>query len=111
MKYQKPAVGIMQTADFKKAKSYNIACECNTPDHAANMWIELNGDAECKNVELSFFVETWTPYWDSRASRWRAIWQLLTQGYVKTEHHMILNRQAAINLAETINHTIKEIEK
>lgn len=110
MKYQKPAQGIMLQNDWGDAKTYHIECECTDPDHAVKMWIEVNGDTEVQDVEVSFYVETWTPFWDTKFNRFKAAWDILVKGVNRQEHHMILKKQAALNFAGAVTDTVKQLE-
>ena len=69
MKAQKPAQGILLTNDWGDAKNYHIECDCSSSDHAVNMWIEVQRDKDIPDVEVSFYVDTWTPFWDSKFNR------------------------------------------
>ena len=110
MKAQKPARGIMFNADYGSSKSYTIACDCQDGDHQVHMWIEINSDKDTKDVEMTFYVNTTTPFWLPRFSRIRAAWDILTKGYREDQHSLILNKQAALNVASTINQVVKELE-
>jgi hypothetical protein len=113
MNTQKPAQGIMQTGDWSDARSYRIACNCHSTDHDVNMWIEVNRDSEdpkLADVEVSFYVTTWTPLWEGWTEKFKAVYEILFKGVHKQEHHMILNKQSAINLADTIKTSVKELE-
>ena len=109
MKYQKPAEGIMSLLASDKAKSFRIACDCIDYEHQADMWVEVDSDKEVKNIQISFFVNTWTPFWDKRFNRFKAAWDVLVHGVHRQEHHVILRRQAAENLVGAINQSIKEL--
>jgi hypothetical protein len=111
MKSQKPAEGIMLNRMWGTARSYTIACDCGDRDHATQMWIELGDehDAELQNVTVTFYVETASPWYSM--SRWRQIWQLLTQGSVRQEHALILSRQSALNMAQAINASVAEMQQ
>jgi hypothetical protein len=111
MTYQKPAEGIMALSSYGNAKSFRIACDCTDYDHQADAWIEVEGDQEVKNVQISFFVNTWTPFWDKNFRRFKAAWDVLVHGVHRQEHHIILRRSAADNLVAAINNSIKELEK
>ncbi len=108
---QKPAQGIMQTGDYVGAKSFQVACDCGSDDHAAKMWIEVQSDKDFPSVEVSFYVTTWTPIWGSWRERLRALYEILFTGVHKQEHHLILDKQSAINFADAIKTTVKELEK
>ena len=43
--------------------------------------------------------------------RLRAVYEILFKGVHKQEHHMLLNKQSALNFAETIKQTVKEFER
>jgi hypothetical protein len=76
------------------------------------MWIEVQRDPIIPDVELSFYVTTWTrEFWKDWPTRLRAVWDILVKGVHKQEHHMLLNKQAALNLADAINSTVKELDK
>ncbi len=102
-KYQPPAQGIMQTADFSDAHSYKVAGSCGHTDHNHDVWIELEPDIN----EISVTVYTHVA---SHTNRWRLIWQLLTQGYIKLETSLLLTEQQALNYAETVKRSIKQLK-
>jgi hypothetical protein len=110
MKAQAPAQGISLTASYPGAKSYKIECECSDRDHAVDMWIEVDKDPDTKTVEVCFYVDTWTPFWYSGFSRVKVAWNVLTKGVNRQEHHMILSKQAAFNLAKVVEQTVKELD-
>jgi len=111
MKAQKPAQGIMLERDFETAKVYKIACDCGSDDHAISAWIEIDADRELQDVQVGFYLNTWTPHWSPRFNRFKAIWKLLTTGVIKLEHHLILNKQTALNFSATIDQAIKDVEQ
>jgi hypothetical protein len=111
MKTQTPAQGIMLDGDYGNSQAYTIACDCRDGDHQVHMWIELNGDNDTQDVEMTFYVNTTTPFWKPDFSRIKAAWDILTKGYREDQHSLILNKQAALNVASTINQVVKELEK
>lgn len=111
MKAQKPAQGIMLQNDFGDSKNFKVECDCSSDDHAVYMWIEVDKDDDVNDVEVSFYVTTWTKeFWRNWPARLRAVYDILVKGVHKQEHHMILNKQSALNFAETIKQTVKEME-
>jgi|688.fasta_scaffold1640357_1 hypothetical protein len=106
IKSEFPATGIMKTFDNEDSAAYRIACDCHTSDHDINMWVELDRDEY--NINVSFYVESYTPWWNQYFNRFKVIWKLLTTGYFQREHHTILNSQTALNFANTI---ISEVER
>ena len=109
MKAQKPAQGISITADYPDAKSYKIECECTSRDHAVDMWIEVDRDLETKDVQVGFYVDTWTPFWDSGFNRFKTAWNVLVKGVNRQEHHIILSTQSALNLAKVVEQSVNEL--
>ena len=110
MKAQTPAEGISLNSDWGDAKSYRISCDCGSPEHDVNMGVEVDGDEDGRDVQVGFYVDTWTPFWDSKFNRFKAAWDILVKGVNRQEHHMILRKQAALNFAETIKQAIKDVE-
>lgn len=110
MKAQTPAQGISLEQDFGDAKVFNVECDCTSDDHSAKMWIEVQRDRDIPDVEVSFYVTTWTPVWSSWSKRLSAVYDILFKGVHKQEHHMLLNKQSALNFAEAIKTTVAELE-
>lgn len=106
-----PLKGIMKTGDWNDAKSFRIACECHDVSHDINAWIELQTDNDTKEITVGFFVETTTPFWEKAFNRFRAAWHILIKGQHRGEHHLILNREAALNFSNAIVNSITDIEK
>jgi hypothetical protein len=106
-----PAQGIMLDREYGGSKTYTIGCDCHNPEHAVNMWIELEGDGDCRDVTMTFFVNTTTPFWKEGFSRVKAAWDILVHGYREDQHSLILNKRAALNVANTITTVIKELEE
>lgn len=112
MKAQTAAQGISIDKDFGGARVFNVECDCSADDHAVKMWIEVQRDPDVPDVEVSFYVTTWTAEFQQNwPARLRAVWDILVHGVHKQEHHMLLNRQSAINFANAISATVEEMEK
>ena len=111
MKAQTPAQGISVDAVLLDAKVFNVECDCGSDDHAVKMWIEVSGDRELPIVEVTFYVDTWTPRWSSWKDRLHAVYNILFKGLHKQQHDLILNKQSALNFAAAITKTVKELEK
>jgi hypothetical protein len=107
---QTPAAGISLSGDYGDATNYKVECACSSPDHAVHMWIELNGDDDAQDIQVGFYADTWTPWWNKYYNRFGCMWTLLTTGIVKYEHHFLLNKQAATNFAHTILNDVKKLE-
>jgi hypothetical protein len=111
MKAQTPAQGISLDNDWGDAKTFNVECDCTSDDHAVKMWIEVQRDPDVPDVEVSFYVTTWTPVWKGWLQRLQAVYDILFKGVHKQEHHMLLNKQSALNFASAIESTVKELEE
>lgn len=110
MNTQIPAHGIMLDSNYGDSKAYTIACDCHDGDHQVHMWIELVGDKDCQDVNMIFYVNTTTPFWKQGFSRVRAAWDILVHGYREDQHTLLLSKQAALNVADTITQVVKELE-
>ena len=108
---QTPARGIMLDSDYGNSKAYTIACDCHDGDHQVHMWIELEGDEHCRDVNMTFYVNTTTPFLKEGFSRVKAAWDILVKGYREDQHTLILSKQAALNVANTITTVITELEE
>jgi len=112
MKAQQPAQGISIDNDFGDAKVFNVECDCTSDDHAVKMWIEVQRDNFIPDVEVSFYVTTWTrEFWKNWPARLSAVYDILIKGVHKQEHHMLLNKQSALNFAAAIKNTVEEMEE
>jgi hypothetical protein len=105
----KPLRNIMEASDFGDAKSYRVGCDCTDPEHDVHMWIEVDSDSDTRDVQLSFYVDTWTPFWDKKFNRFKAAYDILFKGINRQQHHMILSEKAAECLTGTITQAIKDV--
>lgn len=110
MKPQQPAQGISIDADYGDARVFNVECDCSSDDHAIKMWIEVNRDQDIPDVEVTFYVTTWTAWTESWKERLTAAWEILVNGVHKQQHSMLLNKQTALNFAEAIKSTVKVLD-
>jgi hypothetical protein len=111
MKAQIPAVNIMKIGEFNDSSAYTIACDCHSPDHAVDAWIEVLSDTEFRDITVSFHVQGTVPFWGEGFNRFRLMWQVLTTGYYKSEHHLILNEQSATTLVDAIKKDLTKFKK
>ena len=105
MKMQIPAEGIMKTNDWGDSRVYRIACNCGDENHNHNMWIE----ADEHDIIVTIYTTTKTNFWSK--TRWYHMWTLLTRGYLDTESTVCLNKQQALNYAETLKSSITDVEE
>ncbi len=102
---QTPAEGIMKTNDWGDSRVYRIACNCGDENHNHNMWVEAD---ECDTI-VTIYTTGKTNFWSK--TRWYHIWTLLTKGYIDTESSVHLNKQQALNYAETLKSAIDDVKK
>lgn len=110
MKAEKPANGISCTGIWDDARSFRVGCSCHDADHDVDVWIETKADEEINEVEVGFYVEGTSPYWSRGWNRFRAAWEILLLGYHRSEHHLLLRKQAALNLADAIKTSVEILE-
>ena len=108
---QTPALNISKTGEWADTTAYKIACDCHDNDHTVDMWLEVDPDTEFKDITISFHVQTTAPFWEKGFNRFKLIWQLLTTGYYKSEHHFILNEQTATTLVDVIKKDLTKFKK
>jgi len=108
---QSPAVGIMINKNYSNATAYTIACDCHSDDHQVHMWIEIDSESHCKDVSLTFYVNTTTPFWKEGFSRVKAAWDILVKGYREDHHTLLLNHDAALNVANAIKENVDKLDK
>jgi hypothetical protein len=49
--------------------------------------------------------------WKGWPQKLKAVYDILVNGVHKQEHHILLNKQSALNFAEAIKDTVKELEE
>ena len=108
---QNPAQGISVDSDYGDAKVFNVECDCSSDDHAIKMWIEVNRDVDIPDVEITFYVSTWTPWFKNIWERINVAANVLFLGIHRQQHSMLLNKQSATNFAHAILDTVNELEK
>lgn len=103
MKAQKPAQGILKINDWGNSKMYKAICACGN-DECSHV-IDIEADHE---VSVIIYTRTRTNFWSK--TRWLHIWKLLTQGHADFETAIVLDKQSALNYAESIKIAVKDVE-
>ena len=101
---------IMQTGDWPDADAYRVACECHHRDHDLDVWIEVERDQEAQEITLTFYKELFTPMWESGFNRFREALRILFTGSSRMAGTIILKRDTAQNLLNTIQHSIDRLD-
>ena len=105
MQAQTPANGILLEAEYKDSKNYLVTCECGSPDHAHNIWVEKESD---QFVSVTIYTKSNLKI---VKNRWKTIWHLLTKGYAEYEVSILLDNQKAINYAAALKAAIEDLSK
>ena len=105
MKAQTPAEGILKKNDWGDAKMYHVVCDCGESDHEHNLWVE----ADETGISVNIYVTVKSPWWSM--NRFKQIWTVLTNGYLKHETTITMNEQAAFNYAETLKSAVKDVKE
>lgn len=108
---QTPADGVSCTGIWDDARSFRVGCSCTDPNHDVNVWIEVQPDNEIHEVTVGFYVEGTSPTWSKGWNRFRAAWQILTRGFHRSEHHLLLKPQAAVNMANAIKTSVEMLDQ
>lgn len=105
MKTQTPAEGILINRDYGDARHYTITCECCNTDCAHNVWVE----ADDTGISVTTYTQQKTKFWSM--NRWQKMWTLLTRGYIEYEASIIMTQQQALNYAQVLESSIKDVEQ
>jgi len=98
-----PAKGILKINDWGKSQMYKAVCSCGDDDCSHIFDIEADNE-----VSVTIYTRTRTNFWST--TRWSHIWKLLTKGHTDFETTIILDKQSALNYAETIKMAVKDVE-
>ena len=102
---QTPAEGILKKNDWGDAKMYQVVCDCGHPDHEHNLWVE----ADETGISVNIYVTVKSPWWSM--NRFKQIWSLVSKGYLQHETVLTMNRQSALNYAETLKSAVKDVKE
>jgi hypothetical protein len=106
-----PQPMIMQTGEWSDADAYRVACDCHHNDHDLDVWIEVESDKEVREITLTFYKELYTPVWQPRFNRFREAFRILFTGSSRMAGTIIMKRDVAQNLLDTIQRSISRLEK
>lgn len=103
MKAETPAQGILKINDWGKSRMYKAVCYCGDDDCSHTIDIEADNE-----VNVTIYTRTRTNFWSK--TRWSHIWFLLIRGHTDFETTIVLDKQTALNYAESIKTAIKDVE-
>lgn len=103
LKPQPAAEGILLSRDYGDARQYTVTCECCSTDCTHQVWVE----ADDTGIAVTTYTKQKTKFWE--LNRFKIIWRLLTRGYVEYEASIIMTEQQAINYADILNKSTKDV--
>jgi len=103
MKPETAAKGILKINDWGTSKMYKAVCECGDDD--CSHVIDIETDTE---VNVTIYTKTRTNFWSK--TRWYHLWSLLIKGHTSFETTIVLDKQTALNYAETLKTAINDLE-
>lgn len=133
MRPQTPAEGILKRNDFGDSKFYQIVCGCGQDCHDHNVEVE----ADETGVNVNIYITAKSNYWHEPVKKvydidsawaqefdwfWKDIinglvrrikttWEVWTTGAVKVETTIAMSEQQAINYAETLKASVKDVQE
>lgn len=110
MTIEEPATGILKTKGYDDAHCYHVECSCTDPDHAVQVWIEIDADKDIDQPQVVFYVKASYPGWKGFFGRLKDAMGILFGGDLVKDHGLLLDKQAAINFAAAINKSVEELD-
>ena len=104
MKAEAPALGILKMNEWGHSKMYKIDCSCHN-DSCSHV---IDIEADSMDVTVTIYATPKTKWWSM--NRWKQIWTLLTKGYLEYETCICLDKQVALNYAETLKSAVADVE-
>jgi hypothetical protein len=106
-----PALGIMTTGVYDNSRSFRVACDCHSNEHDVDVWIEVEPDAETREITVTFYRELDTPFWESGFNRFQEAWQILIHGRSRFSGALIVREETAQTLCDAIQRSIQLLGK
>lgn len=107
---QLPAEGIIKHKGWHDANVYHLECTCTDPDHAVEVWIEINPDTDMGEIKLSMFAKTvYTESWKGIVERVKDAIGILCGRPMVRSHGLLLTEQGAVNLAAAITKSVEDL--
>lgn len=104
MQSQKPALGVMKQAEYNDCDIFIVACNCGCRD--ADHTVIVEGDSSVDYVGVTINTQQ---RWFGFKEKIRAIWRIITRGYVDYETGIVLNSQQAANYANALLESVERI--
>lgn len=101
----------MKTGEWSDADCYRVACDCHHPDHDLDVWIEVEPDAETRDITVTLYKELYTPVWERGFKRFREAARILFTGSTRVAGTIIMQREVADNFLSAVKSSIDRLEK
>jgi hypothetical protein len=112
MQPEQPATGISKIFDSGKAVCYRIDCDCTSPEHKIDTWMEIEQPFEdCDQISVMFYVNTYNRYNQNIWERIKQAAKILFTGVDEKEHEILLKPQAALNWIKAVEETLERMKK
>jgi hypothetical protein len=105
----KPAFQIMQTNDYPDSKAFRVACDCGSQSHDIDVWVEVERDDSLPQTNVTFYVNTVTPFYTAGFSRLKTAWDVLVKGQHRSEHVIIMRKEGAESFANALLDSVKSL--
>jgi hypothetical protein len=109
MNPETPAVGVSVAYRDAESESIRVECDCSSAEHSVLCWMEIEPEENWASATI--YVETTTPYNTGFWQRIRMCWRILTQGYYKLEHNILLKEQALTTYIAALERTRTRLEE
>ena len=106
-----PQRNIMKTGEWPDADAYRVACDCQHSDHDLDVWIEVQPDAETRDITVTFYKELTTPVWERGFNRFREALRILFTGTSRMSGTIIMRPEVAQNFLLAVQSSIDRLEK
>lgn len=105
-----PAVNIMKTGEWSDADAYRVACDCHHSDHDLDVWIEVEPDAETRDITVTFYKEMTTPVWERGFNRFKEAARVLFFGHSRHQGTIIMRQEVAENFLKAVQFSINRLK-
>jgi uncharacterized protein YllA (UPF0747 family) len=105
MNFEQPATGILKQDDYGDSMLYYVPCECGQESCAHTLEVV----ARVTGVMVHIYHTQQSKWWER--SRWKQLWQILTQGYIETESSLWIDEQTALNYSKVLETAITQVKE
>jgi hypothetical protein len=96
--------------EYQDAKMYRVACQCSDNHHDVDVWVELQADREVQEIEVTFYKELYTPFWNKGFNRFIEAWNVLVHGHSRHSGTLIMNEKTAEVFCDSLKFSINDLK-